>query len=205
LQAGLGCALQAAEMVRRLVAFAFRPAEYPAAALVWPAALAENTARRVRDQHLPGLTVVVSNTSAALVRGNAVLLQLALDQLVDNALEAMPQGGTLTLRVHDDGPAVCLGVTDTGGGLSAEARAHLFEPFVTTKCAGHLGLGLVLCRDLVQAQGGSLELHADAGAGTTATLRFPTSAPLAPETLLSAAQKRTADPPQSDDALWHSI
>ena len=161
----------------------------------------------MRDQHLPGLTVVVSNTSAALVRGNAVLLQLALDQLVDNALDAMPQGGTLTLRVRDEGPAVYLGVTDTGGGLSEEARAHLFEPFVTTKCAGHLGLGLVLCRDLVQAQGGVLELHADPGAGTTATLRFPVAAPAPPETLLSAAQARAADPPppQAGDALWHSI
>src|SRR5262249_53872856 len=156
-------------MVRRMVAFAYRPAEQTAA-LLSLARLAENTARRVRERHLPGLTVAVSCSSAALVSGNVVLLQTAVDQLVNNALEAMPEGGTLALEVPEGGRGVRLSVSAAGGGLSAGAAAHLFEPFFTTRCAGHLGLGLVLCRDLVQAQGGGLRLRWEDGEGTTATL-----------------------------------
>ena len=201
LQVGLTCALQAAEMVRRMIMFAFKPEGALGTALVNLGETAESAARRVREQHLPGLKVEVVRVSTTSGRANAVLVQLALDQLIDNAIEAMPEGGTLTLQVQDDGPDICLKVKDTGPGLSDEAAAHLFEPFVTTRCAGHLGLGLVLCRDLVQAQGGTLSLTWETGKGTTAALCFPAVR----EDNTDPPPRREQASPSSPGTLWHVI
>jgi signal transduction histidine kinase len=87
--------------------------------------------------------------------------------------EAMPGGGTLILRAWDEGPRRCLSVSDTGPGLGAEVRRNLFEPFFTTKSFGHLGLGLALCRDVLEAQGGALHVTSPEGQRTTVTLSFP--------------------------------
>jgi signal transduction histidine kinase len=64
-------------------------------------------------------------------------------------------------------------VRDTGPGVAPEVIAQLFEPFVTTKASGHLGLGLALCRELVRAQRGGLQVASVAGQGATVTLSFP--------------------------------
>lgn len=218
LHRGLACALQAAELVRRMVAFAFRPSVPANVTVLALGQIAENTARRVREQHLPGLSVGMVSTSDGLVHGNAVLMQTALDQLVDNALEAMPEGGTVSLRVEDDTTVVRLSVTDTGGGLPDVTGARLFEPFVTTKCAGHLGLGLVLCRDLVQAQGGTLQLDWESSKGTTAVMTFPIvrhdslveGTPTQPALASSSNGdgRKKADTPSRSPAtgpLWHVI
>jgi signal transduction histidine kinase len=201
LQAGLSCALQAAELVRRLVMFAFRPAALSNPSLVSLGEVAENAAGRVREQNVPGLSVAIIHETAKLVRGNAILAQIALDQVLQNAIEAMPSGGDLTLRVCEDQPFVCLTIHDTGPGLADQAAAHLFEPFVTTRTSGHLGLGLVLCRDLMEAQGGSVNLTWETGRGTTATLRFPAAGE---EAVLPPPSRERASP-SSSETLWHVI
>jgi nitrogen-specific signal transduction histidine kinase len=66
-----------------------------------------------------------------------------------------------------------LAVEDNGCGMPPELRLRLFEPFLTTKASGHLGLGLVLAREMTHAQGGVLEVASAAGRGTAVTLCFP--------------------------------
>src|SRR5262249_46377357 len=78
-----------------------------------------------------------------------------------------------TLRAWDDGPRRCLSVGDTGHGLSAEVRRRLFEPFFTTKSFGHLGLGLALCRDVIEAQGDALHVPIAEPHGPAETLSLP--------------------------------
>jgi signal transduction histidine kinase len=175
---GLHCALRAAERVRRMVAFARRPeAGYSAAVCL--RRVADEAACRAATEH-PDLAVLVHSTEpSCAVRANEPLLHLVLEQLVSNAVEAMPNGGTLILCAWDEGSRRCLSVTDSGEGLGAEARRHLFEPYFTTKSFGHLGLGLSLCRDVVEAQGGALHVTSAEGRGTTVTLSFPPEAGMA--------------------------
>jgi signal transduction histidine kinase len=172
LRASLECAHLAAGAVKRIVAFAARSPGHPALAPVSLRAVAEQAVESVRAT--PGVAVVLPGTSPGWVRASEGLLREALDALIRNAVEAMPQGGTLTLRVEaDEEGQPCLRVCDTGVGMPPDLLAHLFEPFRTTKSAGHLGLGLTLCRELIHAQGGRLRITSAAGQGTTATLSFP--------------------------------
>jgi signal transduction histidine kinase len=172
LRQALGCALRAAERVRRMIAFVRRPEASLSAALCLRGA-ADRAARRAAAEN-PGLRVELHGPeSPCPVRANETLLHLVLEQLVSNAVEAMPDGGTLVLSAWDEGPRRCLSVGDTGHGLSAEVRRRLFEPFFTTKSHGHLGLGLALCRDVIEAGGGAVHVTSAEGQGTTVTLSFP--------------------------------
>jgi two-component system, chemotaxis family, CheB/CheR fusion protein len=96
----------------------------------------------------------------------------ALLNLVDNAMEAMPQGGTLTLRGRQTEAQVQLEVSDTGTGIPAEQQARIFEPLYTTKPGG-TGLGLYLVRETVMAHGGTITVASEVGRGTTFTITLP--------------------------------
>ncbi|MGQ0545145.1 MAG: ATP-binding protein [Betaproteobacteria bacterium] len=98
--------------------------------------------------------------------------QQILMNLVLNALQAMPEGGLLTLRAHRENGFGCISVSDTGHGMAKEVAAKVMEPFFTTKPAG-TGLGLPVSRQLAEMNGGALELASVPGSGTTATLRLP--------------------------------
>jgi signal transduction histidine kinase len=91
------------------------------------------------------------------VRADATQLEMALLNLVTNALDAMPEGGTLSIAANPGPAGVRIEVADTGPGISADVIDRLFESWVTTKSAGHgTGLGLAIVRDVVRAHGGSI-------------------------------------------------
>jgi signal transduction histidine kinase len=182
LRGALACAHQAADTVRRIVAFASRSPGRPALAPVSLRAVAEEAAERVREQGAGRIKVVMAASSPGWVQAGDALLRAALDQVLRNALEAMPHGGVLTLRVEEEGGWPCLRVGDSGPGLPAPVLAHPFEPFRTTKTSGHLGLGLVLCREAVQVQDGLVLVASAPGQGTTVTLAFPPLREGAPRT-----------------------
>lgn len=96
----------------------------------------------------------------------------ALLNLVQNAMEAMPQGGSLTLRGLQTAAQVQLEVSDTGVGLPAEQLRQIFEPLYTTKPGG-TGLGLYLVRQIVTAHGGEITVQSDVGHGTTFVITLP--------------------------------
>ena len=169
----LRCAHQAADTVKRIVGFACHAPVGEATGPVSLRDLAEQAAERARRVAPAGVAVETQADGPAWVTASAHMTRTAVDQLVRNALEAMPKGGRLILRVEGRGGRPLLSVSDTGAGLSAEARAHLFEPFWTSKPTAHLGVGLVLCREAVEAQGGTLQLTGSEGQGTTVTLSLP--------------------------------
>jgi two-component system sensor kinase FixL len=116
--------------------------------------------------------------SSALI--DRVQIEQVVFNLVRNAVEAMAEcpRRALTLATGlapDD--MIEVSVTDTGPGLAPEIRSRLFEPFVTTKPAG-LGIGLSICRVIVEAHGGKLRADANPGGGTAFHFTIPRSAPI---------------------------
>jgi signal transduction histidine kinase len=121
-------------------------------------------------------------------RVNPVQIQQVLLNLVINARQAMPKGGTVRLRVAEDPTARLaeLSVADTGVGIAPDDLRRIFEPFFTTKHGpdalglGGTGLGLSVCRDIVEAHHGRLRAESRVGQGTTFTLRLPSCPTPAP-------------------------
>jgi signal transduction histidine kinase len=174
LNSSLRGACDIAAMVRRIVGYAFRSSTPPSRELLslwWTVGV--SAGRIDLEARRRSVAVTLDGQGAGWVRGNAGLLEAALDHLLDNSLEAMPNGGRLTIGLREEAGRVWLSLADSGPGLPREVLERLFEPFFTTKSCGHLGLGLVLCRELVEAQDGTLHVASAAGQGTTFTLSFP--------------------------------
>jgi len=106
-----------------------------------------------------------------LVRGEHVALEQVLVNLLQNALDATGQEGTVTIEVTQDSQFSLLSVTDNGPGLASEQRATLFQPFATTKPDG-LGLGLVISQDIMRGLGGDL-VAGEAATGGNFTMVIP--------------------------------
>jgi len=104
--------------------------------------------------------------------GDPELLHRALSNLILNAIEAMPNGGTLTLRTRQEGDRVSVEVSDTGSGLKPEERERLFTPYFTTKQHG-TGLGLAILQSVVSDHGGRITVRSNAGEGTTFSVELP--------------------------------
>jgi signal transduction histidine kinase len=103
------------------------------------------------------------------------LLRQVFDNLVENAMQAMESGGTLTVRVRpgEEG-AVAVEIIDTGEGMDTAVRARAKDPFFTTRPSG-TGLGLAIVDRIVAAHGGRLEIDSHAGEGTKVTIHLPAS------------------------------
>lgn len=116
-----------------------------------------------------------TDDALALVSGDAGQLQQAVIALATNAIDAMPEGGTLTISAgNHDHDEVRIEVTDTGVGISVENLPKIFEPFFTTKEVGHgTGLGLAVCYGILTEHGGGLDVQSTVGAGTTFTITLP--------------------------------
>jgi signal transduction histidine kinase len=105
------------------------------------------------------------------------LVRHVLTNFVSNAVDAMPSGGTLTVRAARIGPQLALSVADTGAGIGAEERRRIFEPFYSTKPAGRgTGLGLAICREIAGALKGRIEVESEPGRGSTFTFVVPAPA-----------------------------
>jgi signal transduction histidine kinase len=179
LRASLACAHRAAETVRRVVGFACRTEAPGRLAPLSLARLAGEVAARAGTS---AVSVTVADGPEGTVRANHALLWLAVDAVLQNAIESSPVDGTVSLWVEQQDDHCCLHVRDRGAGLSPEAQARLFEPFWTTKMGAHLGLGLVMAREVVLAQGGALTIRPADEGGTLATFTFPSLGPSAPRT-----------------------
>ena len=107
-----------------------------------------------------------------LVGGRAAELREALTNLIINAVDAMPEGGTLTLRTRVDGEMVAVDVSDTGTGMPPEVRDRIFDPFFTTKGDRGTGLGLAMVQGIIEQHHGEISVSSEIGQGTTFTMRF---------------------------------
>ena len=110
------------------------------------------------------------------VWGDAMQIHHVLRNLISNGVEAMPGGGMLEIRAVADETAknVAIGVRDSGTGMTTEQLRKLFQPLYTTKARG-IGLGLVVVKNLTQANGGTVEVRSEAGKGSLFLVTLPTA------------------------------
>jgi two-component system, NtrC family, nitrogen regulation sensor histidine kinase NtrY len=106
------------------------------------------------------------------IAADAELLHRAFSNLVLNAMDAMPEGGTLTLRTQDSQDRVRVEIADTGVGLTREECNRLFTPYYTSKQHG-TGLGLAIVQSVISDHGGTINVHSQPGAGTTFVVELP--------------------------------
>jgi PAS domain S-box-containing protein len=117
------------------------------------------------------------------IKGKSSEIYEVLVNLIKNALEAMPQGGVLTLWTYPMNDEVCLSIADTGMGIPEEHFQRIFEPFFTTKGSQSSGLGLSSCYGIVKKHQGEIQVNSIPGQGTEFKIKFPKSSPLeVPET-----------------------
>jgi two-component system sensor kinase FixL len=118
-----------------------------------------------------GVRVLFSlDPDAPLVLADRIQIQQVLLNLVRNAIEAMQDQPrrelVITTRAVPDEGLVAIGIADTGSGIAPEVAGQLFQPFVTTKKHG-MGVGLSICRTIVEAHGGKISVDSRPGRGTT--------------------------------------
>ncbi|HLE44023.1 MAG TPA: response regulator, partial [Methylomirabilota bacterium] len=109
------------------------------------------------------------------VQGVETELLEALNQLIVNAVDAMPRGGTITVRTGNEPGRGSMAVSDTGTGMAENVKRRAFEPFFSTRGETGLGLGLSVVYGIMVRHGGDAVIESEAGKGTTVTLRLPTA------------------------------
>jgi signal transduction histidine kinase/putative methionine-R-sulfoxide reductase with GAF domain len=127
-----------------------------------------------KDIALQGIQVVEQFEEVPLVFAGEDDFKQIFSNLILNAVQAMPHGGTLSLSTTTNDSAVVVSVTDTGHGIPADVMEHIFDPFFTTKEPGKgTGLGLSICRKIIERMNGSISVESTVGKGTTFTVRLP--------------------------------
>jgi signal transduction histidine kinase/CheY-like chemotaxis protein len=197
----LRTAQDGAEVVRRVQRFSrVQPVAAPAAVDLNDLAteVVELTRPRWYDEAQlqgRGVEVVVEAGRVPAVAGEPAALREVLMNLVLNALDALPQGGRVTIRTWAASDRVHVAVADTGTGMSDVVRQQALEPFFTTKGPKSTGLGLSVAYGTIERHGGTLVIDSEEGHGTRVTVTLPAAGrgaavAVAPPTVLATAPLR---------------
>lgn len=126
------------------------------------------------------------------IQADQTLLHRALENLVLNAMDAMPAGGVLMLRTTHQNGNVNIEISDTGTGLTPEESARLFTPYYTTKQHG-TGLGLAIVQSVVADHGGRISVDSESGVGTSVHIELPSKPPQKPQPVPAVAEKNNEE------------
>ena len=148
----------------------------PHAEIVEIAELMQQTLRKCDVPAAVSVRLDIPETLSA-IRADPVHMYQVFWNLITNGVEAMPEGGELKIRAGEDLAAktVTVSIEDNGSGIAPEHQARLFQPLFTTK-ARRIGLGLVVVKNLTQANGGSVEVESVPGKGSVFTVTLPSGA-----------------------------
>ena len=172
-------ALDAAQTVKRIQEFTrmrrARPFQPVDLASIISEVVEVTRSRWKDDAQAKGLQydVVAESRPTPIVAGDPAELREALTNIVFNALDAMPEGGRVTLSTAVDGDHVLCRVSDTGIGMAEDVRQRIFDPFFTTKGERGTGLGLSVVYGIVTRHNAELDVQSQLGQGTTFTIKFP--------------------------------
>ncbi|MEM3434131.1 MAG: CHASE4 domain-containing protein [Candidatus Methanomethyliaceae archaeon] len=126
------------------------------------------------EQVPPNIKVVIDVDPKSSVFLDEYIIRRVCSNLILNAIQAMPNGGTLKISAGFEGDCFFIKISDTGPGIPKEILDKLFTPFFTTKAKG-MGLGLTASKKLVEAHGGVISVESEVGKGTTFTIKIPKS------------------------------
>lgn len=118
------------------------------------------------------IKIIDQVTEAPIIKMDKTKISRVFLNLVKNAIDAMPNGGTLQIKSNHLGDKVEITFADTGCGIPKELLPKLFTPLVTTKAQG-MGFGLAICKRIIDAHGGNIAVESHVGKGTTFTLTLP--------------------------------
>jgi len=118
------------------------------------------------------IRVTIDTENSIFIRADEVLLRQALTNILNNAIEAMPEGGNLEIKSRHLKDRVIISIKDTGEGIPENIKEKIFLPFYTTKQKG-IGLGLALVQKIILAHNGSIEVDSTKGQGTIFTITLP--------------------------------
>ena len=127
-----------------------------------------------------------------IIQADATLLHRAIENLILNAMDAMPAGGVLMLRTQTIGGGVSLEVSDTGTGLTPEESERIFTPYYTSKQHGS-GLGLAIVQAIVADHGGRISVESESGVGTSFHIELPASHPHKPQVFPMVFEKKEVE------------
>jgi signal transduction histidine kinase len=120
-----------------------------------------------------GLSLVIETPYEGTVEVDRNRFVRVLANLVKNAMQSMPKGGTLTLGIAKEPDHVVFTIADTGGGIPPEIQSRIFEPFVTAGKKDGTGLGMAIAKSVVEAHDGRISVESQVGTGTRITVRLP--------------------------------
>jgi signal transduction histidine kinase len=144
-------------------------------------AVLDKTLQLIKNQLMVKGIVRVKNMAQGLppVKGKQQQLENAFVNIIINAVQAMPQGGTIEIGASlGDKERICVTISDTGIGIPPSDMAHIFDPFYTTKEVGKgTGLGLSLVYGIIHAHGGTIEVNSRVNEGTVFTISLPIDLP----------------------------
>ncbi|ETW99106.1 MAG: hypothetical protein ETSY1_16175 [Candidatus Entotheonella factor] len=123
--------------------------------------------------HMKVIDVNLELDDIPLVRSRAAEIREVVTNLIINAVDAMVQGGSLTLSTYEEGDYACIRVTDTGPGMTEEVQRRVFDPFFTTKGNKGTGLGLSVSHTQLKGHGGHIDMKSELGVGTSFTIKLP--------------------------------
>ncbi len=133
--------------------------------------------------------------SVSDILGNPAELREIIINMINNSIDAMPEGGRITFRAWEKGSAVFMSMADNGCGMSKEVQSKIFDPFYTTKGVDGSGLGMSVSYGIVGKHGGKIDLISQVGKGTVFTIELP----IATETILPETFVETAIDIKADD------
>ena len=140
------------------------------------AGIAETRLKQEADLRNVHIALQVIEGKIDMVEGDERDLREALTNIVFNAIDAMPKGGTLTMETSEKGREVLVRISDTGIGMSAQVRGQVFDPFFTTKGVKGTGLGMSVAYGIVKQHRGTIAIESELGQGTTVTVTLPAAA-----------------------------
>jgi len=162
--------LRLEELTTDLLAFA-RSDEFPVSTIQLTEFIEETIAMLHSEAEYSRITIATDCTRELEIRANRDRLAQVLLNIVRNGLQAMPEGGSLSISARSSGPCISIVVCDSGPGINPDDMPKVFEPFFTTKARG-TGLGLALCKKIIEDHNGTIGIESSPR-GTTVTMRLP--------------------------------